>query len=149
VKDKEKLGRPTDYRPEYAKMAEVACKLGAIDKDLAELFGVCVATINNWKHDHPLFLESLKAKASADEQVEQALFKRAIGAKVTEERVIPVNGEAVTVESVKEYPPDTAACIIWLANRNPDRWKKDPTGDSNQGKDLAAAIEKLADRLPN
>ena len=44
-----RVGRPSSYRPEYAKMACHLCKLGATDADLAEAFGVSVVTIDNWK----------------------------------------------------------------------------------------------------
>ena len=40
-------GRPSSYKPEYAKMARHLCKLGATDADLAEAFGVSVVTIDN------------------------------------------------------------------------------------------------------
>jgi hypothetical protein len=37
---KAKMGRPSRYRPEYAKMAKHVAKLGATDADLARIFGV-------------------------------------------------------------------------------------------------------------
>lgn len=110
-------------------MAETACKLGATDKDLAEMFGVCEATINNWKHDHPGFLESLKSKSDFDDQVEQALFRRATGCKVRDDKVFNQGGEIIVHEGFKEYPPDTAAAYIWLKNRRPEKWRDDPANN--------------------
>lgn len=120
------IGRPTAYKPEYARMAAKACELGAIDKDLAVMFDVSEQTINAWKKAHPDFLESLKSKELANYQVELALYKRATGYSHPEDKIFNNNGEAMIVETTKYYPPDTAAAISWLANRDPDRWKKDP-----------------------
>jgi transposase-like protein len=52
-------GRPSSYKPDYANMAKHAAKLGATDADLAKIFGVSDATIDNWKAQHPEFLGSL------------------------------------------------------------------------------------------
>ena len=122
-------GRPTRYKKEYARQSKVACRLGATDKDLAEMFDVSEQTINSWKEKHPTFLESLKAKEISDGLVEQALYKRALGAKVKEQKPININGVVSYEEVEKEFPPDTGACVVWLANRQPKRWKKDTKGD--------------------
>ena len=53
-------GRPTLYRAEYAEKAYKVCLLGATDVDLASFFKVSKATINNWKRDHPEFLDSIR-----------------------------------------------------------------------------------------
>lgn len=120
-------GRPTDYRPEFASQAEKLCrKFGAVDTDLAEYFEVSVRTIHRWKHDHEDFCHALKSKRFADERVERALYERAIGYSHPEDKIFNNNGEEMIVETTKHYPPDTGACVVWLANRNPERWKKDP-----------------------
>lgn len=125
--EKDKGGRETKYKPDYDRMAYKACELGATDKDLADLFGVCEATINNWKKDFPSFLESLKqSKADLDAKVERALFQRATGYSHPEQKVFNNNGEPMLVDTEKHYPPDTGACVVWLANRQPEKWKKDP-----------------------
>jgi hypothetical protein len=61
-------------------MAKEIAKLGATDKDLARIFGVSDATIDNWKARHPDFLGSLKdGKEEADNRVERSLYTRAVG----------------------------------------------------------------------
>src|SRR5215207_4981256 len=76
-------GRPVgsdNYKPAYASQAEKACRLGATDAELADFFGVSVSTINAWKTRHVDFLASLKTgKSEADDRVELALYRRAIG----------------------------------------------------------------------
>lgn len=124
---KKLTGRETKYKPDYDRMAYKACQLGATDKDLAELFDVCEATINNWKIDFPSFLESLKtSKADLDYKVERALYDRATGYSHKEDKIFNNNGEPMVVTTDKHYPPDTGACVVWLANRQPKKWKKDP-----------------------
>lgn len=144
-----KKGRPTRYKSEYARIASKACELGATDKDLSVMLGVCEATINNWKIDHPDFLESLKSKDHADAQVEQALYKRAIGYSHPEDKIFNNNGEAMRVETTKHYAPDTGACVVWLANRQPQKWKKDPSELGHGNNSLADSVNKLIDKLPS
>jgi len=120
------VGRPTDYDPEYNEQVKKLCLLGATDKELADFFNVCEATINNWKDAHPEFLESIKrGKDIADAEVASKLYHRALGysheavqicadAKTGSEHIVPY---------VKHYPPDTAAAIFWLKNRRKADWR--------------------------
>jgi len=111
-------GRPTDYKTEYEEQAYKLCLLGATDKDMADFFGVCEATINNWKNEYPAFLESLKrGKIKADAEVAKSLYHRALGYEHPEDKIFCTNGDVTTVETIKHYPPDTAAAFIWLKNR--------------------------------
>lgn len=117
------------YKPEYDKQAEVACKLGATDANLAELFGVSITTIQNWKLNHKTFFDTVKnAKDFYDtEGVENALLKRAKGFEYKEVKtVLDANGKAIpdqTQVTQKQALPDTGACAFWLKNRNPARWR--------------------------
>lgn len=63
--DKNKGGRPTKYKPEYAEQARKYCLLGATDAELAESFDVAEATINNWKLAHPKFTAGDSSDARA------------------------------------------------------------------------------------
>lgn len=126
-------GRPTDFKEEYIEQAVFLCKkFGAIDKDLAEYFNVSTRTITRWKDAFPRFSLALKeAKTECDKRVERALYEKAIGYSHPEDKIFNNNGEEMVVETTKHYPPDTAAMIIWLGNRQPDKWKKDPSGSTN------------------
>ena len=55
-----KIGRPSDYRPEFAVQTEKLCTMGATDFELARYFEVSTVTLNAWKHKHPAFLNALK-----------------------------------------------------------------------------------------
>jgi len=52
---KNKGGRPTKYKPEFAKVAAQMCKLGVTDADLAAAFDVTTVTVWNWQARHPEF----------------------------------------------------------------------------------------------
>ncbi|PHM57014.1 terminase [Xenorhabdus sp. KK7.4] len=89
------MARPTKYQEAYAEQARKLCLLGYTDKELADFFEVSESTLNNWKHDHPGFLESLKkGKQVADGEVAAKLFHRATGyehAEDDKEYVFPLS----------------------------------------------------------
>ena len=143
------MARPEKYKAEYAKQAEVACRLGATDSDLAELFSVARRTINYWRIHHKAFAEAAKVgKAPADDRVEASLYHRATGYSYDAVKIFNHQGVPVIVPYVEHVPPDTTACIFWLKNRRPDEWRNNPE-DAPQGDDLAAALSKIIARLPN
>lgn len=118
-------GRKTSYKPEYVKIAAQLCLLGATDKNIADALGVCETTINKWKNKHVEFSEALKeGKSVADAKVEHSLYERACGYSVPEEKVFCIQGEIITHQFRKHYPPETTACIFWLKNRKPDEWRE-------------------------
>jgi hypothetical protein len=119
-----RVGRPSSYKPEYAKMAFHLCKLGATDADLADAFEVSVVTIDNWKIKHPEFLGSLKGKEQADNHVERSLYARATGYSYDAVKIFHTkDGKTIKVPYTEHVPPDVTACIFWLKNRRPSEWR--------------------------
>lgn len=117
-------GRPSSYKPEYDEQARKLCLLGAVDKELADFFNVCEATINNWKNDFPSFLVSIKqGKEQADSDVADRLYQRAMGYTHAEEEIKVIANEVVRVPTVKHYPPDATSAIFWLKNRRKSDWR--------------------------
>lgn len=117
-------GRPTKYQPSFNKQAERFAKLGLIDKDMAEAFGIDVATFNRWKERFPKFRDSLNAgKEIADAMVGEKLFQRATGYSCPDVDIKVIEGMIVQTKLIKHYPPDTAAAIFWLKNRQKHRWR--------------------------
>lgn len=167
---KNKGGRPTAYKGSYAEQAYKYCLLGATDAQLATFFEVAESTINNWKRDHPEFLESVtRGKTVADANVAEAFYKRATGfEKEDSEKVFQYQGEIVRATTKEYFPPDPGAALNWLKNRQPDKWRDkqnlDVTtkGDSmheranydlskltfDELKTLKALKEKLGEPLP-
>lgn len=126
-KKKSTAGAKTKYKKEYDKLAFNYCLLGSTDVEMANFFGVTEKTLNNWKHEHGSFFQSIKAgKEEADANVAKALYHRACGYSHKEDKIFNDNGKALVVETVKHYPPDTAAAINWLGNRQRNKWQRDP-----------------------
>ena len=118
------MPRKSKYQPEYVGQARKLCLLGATDAQLADFFNVSEVTLNAWKSKHPEFLKSLKeAKAELDSTVERRLFERATGYSHPEDKIFQHDGKPLVVPTTKHYPPDTTAAILWLKNRQPERWR--------------------------
>lgn len=133
-------GRPTKYKPEYVKIAQKMCELGAIEKEVAAAMGVDVLTIHRWKQAYPEFRNALKiGKEPADDRVEESLYHRALGYSHPEVDIRVIEGKVVQTPIIKHYPPDPTSMIFWLKNRRPDQWreKREPEGTD----ELARAIE--------
>ena len=117
-------GRPTLYDPKMNRQAEKFCKLGATDKELADFLDIAESTLNLWKIEHPKFMESIKkGKELADAEVAEKLFKRATGYSHPDVDIKMFEGEIITTKLTKHYPPDTAAAIFWLKNRQKKKWR--------------------------
>lgn len=118
------MGRPSSFLPEYAQQAEKLCKLGAIDKELADFFGVSEQTVNAWKQQFPEFLESIKrGKMAADSEVAERLYQRAMGYSHPDCHISNFQGEVTITPLTKHYPPDATSAIFWLKNRRPEQWR--------------------------
>lgn len=138
-----KQGRPSKYKEEYAEQAYNYCLLGAIDEQLASFFDVSVTTINTWKETYPDFLASIKkGKEVADLQVTESLKKRASGMKL-KKQVVKDGG---IIELEDEIPPDTAAMIFWLKNRQPKIWR-DKQETEHSGRVEVTSLGSLIDEL--
>ncbi len=125
IRGEEMAGQPTKYKEEYNEQVFKLCKLGAKDSEIADFFGICVATLTNWKREHDEFLASIKRGKDIfdSDMVERSLRDRAIGYSHKEEKIFNNNGEIVRADTVKHYPPDTTACIFWLKNRQSKKWR--------------------------
>jgi hypothetical protein len=143
-------GRPTNYRPENAEIAYSACMLGATNETLAERFGVCRRTIDNWIATIPEFSHAVKqGREGADEAVISALFARATGMEQKMTKVFCHRGQPVTANYTVQLPPDVRACFFWLRNRRPEQWREnrplveEEDGDPDWVSELEAASERV------
>ena len=117
-------GAPSKYGDLNLRQLEKLAATGMTDNEMADFFEISEATLNNYKKQHPEFLESLKrGKAIADERVERSLFERATGYTHPEEAIFNNRGKIIRVKTTKHYPPDATSIIFWLKNRRPHTWR--------------------------
>tara|TARA_R110000803_G_C11862401_1_gene307325 strand:- start:33 stop:494 length:462 start_codon:yes stop_codon:yes gene_type:complete len=148
---KNKGGRPTDYLKVYDAQATKLGLLGYTDKEMAAFFCVTERTLNIWKLKHPTFVHALKAgKEVADMEVTASLYQRAKGYEHVETKVFNNQGEILTHDVIRKYPPDPISIQYWLNNRQSKKWRS-KVEDSTDSKDvsLTDSISKLIDKLPN
>ena len=146
------MARPTSYRDDMPRQAEIVIALGATDENIADVFGVTERTINNWKRKHPEFFQSLKeAKNKYDAKIEDALAARALGGYETTETRTTTNSDDGLISKVtvtKTLAPDTTAAIFWLKNRQSERWRDKPSDSGGNERD-AKFLADLLNGLPN
>ena len=141
-------GRKSDYKKEYIEWVEKLAKLGATDVQLAEAFEVSEQTINNWKKEHEEFNLALKkGKLLADANVAESLYHRALGYSHPAVKIMTAGGAIEQVPYTEHYPPDTAAAIFWLKNRQPKKWRDKPEEGGNAA-ELSATLSELIEKLP-
>lgn len=119
-------GPPTKYKPEFVELAYEFCsKHGLDDVALSKILHIVPSTLYEWKKEYPKLSEAIKrGKDDYDTgMVEVSLRQRANGYYHPEEKIFCNNGEILTYETTKHYPPDPASMIFWLKNRHPDRWR--------------------------
>lgn len=117
--------------PDKLLLVEAWARDGLSNEQIAKNIGISTATVYEWQNKYPEFAEAIKrSKEVADIEVENALFKRAIGysyTEVTKELVLDKEtGErnlVVTKTVKKDVPPDVGAQCFWLKNRKPEMWR--------------------------
>lgn len=131
---------------------------GLTDAQIAHNMGISHNTLISWKKKLPEFAQALKiTKDVVDREVENALYKRAMGfeyTETTEERKL--NPETSQFEMIvtkrvnKVVLPDTTAQIFWLKNRKPDVWRDKREIESTEALDrldgILTGIKKAAEQ---
>jgi hypothetical protein len=118
-------GRPSKYRIEYARVAEVMVRGGSTDFELAQALGVTRATIYVWKAQHAEFSDAIAgARAIPIERVERSLYERAIGYTHEATKLVVVKDQVTAVTYLEHVPPDVHAASLWLRNVDPMRWRE-------------------------
>lgn len=133
---------------------------GLTDEQIAKNIGINVSTLYEWKNKYPEIDESLKkGKEVVDREVENALFKRAIGYKTTDHqfKMVDVDSEVLKTKRRKtaneyklDHPEATQQEIDDYAVANvPTREKVEVTqNERDVPPDTTAAIFWLKNRKP-
>jgi len=136
-------GRPSKYSTIDLNQTKKLAALGLTDEQIADVLGIAVATLSNYKNEHPEFLEVLKeGKAISDQRVVESLYRRATGYSHPETKLFCYEGSIIQADITRHHPPDTTACIFWLKNRDRENWRdKTETGLTNEdGRDRGIVI---------
>jgi hypothetical protein len=131
-----KPGRPSPYRKSYNSIVRGLALVGFTDAELARHFNVSIRAFENWKVNQPTLMQALNAgREEADQKIADSLFHRALGYHHKDTYITQYQGRIITREIIKYYPPDTAAAIFWLKNRQFEKWRDrveyvPPAGDA-------------------
>lgn len=101
---------------------------GLTDVQISHNMGISVTTLSDWKKRFPTISKTLKkGKEVADFEVENALYKRALGYTIEELTVEDSEKDGHKEKRVQRHiPADVTAQIYWLKNRNPEFWRDKP-----------------------
>lgn len=126
-------------------------RMGLTDEQIAKNMGISAVTLYEWMKKYPNISKSIKkGKSPIDFEVENALFKRAIGYEYEEVETIieEIDGkQRKRIKKIKKVAlPETSAMIFWLKNRKPKEWRKlNPVVEAK----LNAETEKLLKEAEN
>ena len=118
--------KPEEWlEPEKLLLLEGWARDGLFDKQICKNMGVSEATLTNYKRKYPEIKEALrKGKEVVDIEVENAMFKRAIGYTITiNEQKIDKDGFVHDLKRDVHIPGDVTAQIFWLKNRKRQQWR--------------------------
>lgn len=118
-------------QPEKLILLEGWAKDGLSQAQIAKNMGIGLSTFKEWINQNQTISASLKkGKEVADYEVENALYKTAIGfwtEETTIEKMLDdLSGKMIVVreKTVKKFVPGNAvAQKFWLTNRTLDKWK--------------------------
>jgi hypothetical protein len=117
-------GRPSAFDEETQRKVEKLYLRGFVDADVADIIGVDISTLYNWRKNYPEYFNNLKNwKDHADRNVERSLYERACGYTYIEQKTLMAQGQPQTIKERRHCPPDPASMIFWLKNRQPAKWR--------------------------
>lgn len=121
--------------PEKLLLLEDWARQGLFDEQIAKNMGISEATLYNYKNKHPEIKEALrKGKEVVDIEVENAMFKRAIGYTITiNEQKVDKDGFVHDLKRDVHIPGDVTAQIFWLKNRRKQQWRDKVEYEKTQG----------------
>ena len=131
---------------------------GLTDEQIAKNMGISKYTLINWKKKStPIFNALKKSKEMANREVEEMLFKRAMGfyveEEVTETRMNGDQEELTLKRKTKKFiPPSETAMIYWLKNRMNEIYRDNPRSkkdDAEQDARIAKLKKEAKDDVDN
>lgn len=159
--------QPEDWiKPDNLTLLTAWARDGLIDKEIAEKMNVSPPTLYKYKKMFPEIVEALrKGKELVDVEVENALYKKALGYNVSVQKAFKVkdivyneNGKKISETERIEYaeeeihiPADTTAQIFWLKNRKRKEWRDKVEYETNNDElnKVKELLSKISDEAKN
>lgn len=147
-------GKAYILREEAREVLEAWGRKGLTRDEIAENIGISRSTLSAWGKKCPDISDAIKnARAYACARVENALFKKAVGYKYTQQKPVKIkksqydNGrkvkeeeEVIMVDETVVVPPDLGAIVFWLTNRLPADWQNNRQFNPDEGNDTGAIV---------
>lgn len=159
--------QPEDWiKPDNLTLLTAWARDGLIDKEIAEKMNVSPPTLYKYKKMFPQIVEALrKGKELVDVEVENALYKKALGYNVPVQKAFKLkdivyneNGKKISETERIEYaeeeihiPADTTAQIFWLKNRKKKQWRDKVEYETNNDElnKVKELLSKISDEASN
>lgn len=159
---KRPMGRPSRYQEIVGDRLDEVCGLarsGMTRPEIAAAFGVALRTWDAWIAKHDDFRQALKlGKRIVDYRVENAFLSRCLGFEYDEVQTVSLTTPQEIAKAIrfglqpqtvvlrvtrtrKRVIPHVTACLAWMNNRMPDKWRAEGGEDENQ--DAAALAHRL------
>lgn len=119
-------------------------------RSLVAATGLGPGTLARMGREYPEVQAAIdRVRAEADDRVEEALYKRAVGYRYTKEKVEEEDGKPVKhVREEVEVAPDVGAAKHWLAIRQRDRWGAQREEQETEVSFRELLAQKIRDELP-
>lgn len=113
---------------------------GLTEDKIAEILRINRSTIWLAKKDRDFSNAVLMSKNAADQEVVKALYLSATGYSHPHEKVFCHDGQIITHETTRHYPPNPGSITLWLINRQRDNWRKEIQHEENRPDQRAPMI---------
>lgn len=118
---------------------------GLTNEQIAKNIGISITTLYLWQSKHSEFMEALKkGREVVDQEVENALYKSAMGFEY-DEIIYEKNketGEMIEVKRIRKTQlPSNTAQIFWLKNRRSKEWREKQQVEVEQSKPFEINIK--------
>lgn len=122
------MARPSKYETHVKPKLNIIAgwmRKGLTIAQVAERLGVAPSTMFEYQVKYSELRDTLKSNAEeADAEVENALYKSAMGFEYEETKItMDTDGKKRIEKTKKYYPPNQTAMIFWLKNRQPKAWR--------------------------
>lgn len=105
---------------------------GYTRNEIADMMGIKPSLLSRWAVQYKEIAEALrKGRELIDYKVENALLKSALGFTTKDIEVTlgkqKIGGKSYEITKktiIREVAPNVTACLAWLNNRRPDKWRR-------------------------